>query len=342
MIGEAAFPSLMMALFMVFFVSAVVFVFGLMEDIGYLSRVAFVFDRSMIRLGLHGKAIMPFVMSLGCNIAGVTGSRVIDSLKQRQLAIVVSLVVPCAGMWGVVSFMSTLFFGVYTPLVLLGLIALIPVHMKMTSWFFGRKIIGTEENKPGMIMELPPFHRPNWKSIFRSVFYSVKEVAKKSFLLIVSVSMTIWLLTFSNTGIENSIIYQIGKFVEPFSSIFGFDWRLFIAFLVSAMGKEASLGVIAMLFEQGGGIMSYTGAMIGGAVEYSQAGFEDAVTSGISAASALAFIVAFFFNIPCMACIASVGIESRSKMFTVKVVAYYMITALLMGGIVYRIALLFM
>lgn len=337
LVGEAILPAAVMAFFMVFFVSIVLLVFGVMEDVGYLARVAFVFDRSMCKLGLHGKAIIPFLMSLGCNIAGVTGVRVIDSLKQRRLAIAVSLVVPCLGMWGVISFVSAIFFGAYTPLVILGLFVLTIAHMKLTAWVFGRKVIGMEEEFHGLVMELPPFHKPNWKVIFKGVWYNTKNIIKKAFILIIGISMLMWLLSFSSTGnVEESLIYGLGKMIEPISMLFGFDWRLFIAFLVSAMGKEAALGVLAMLFGQGGGIMSFTGAMIGGAVSYSEVDFQTAVANGISTASALAFITAFYLNVPCMATIASVGIESGSKDFTWKVVAYYMGSALIISGILKR------
>ena len=343
LVGEAILPAAVMAFFMVFFVAIVLLVFGVMEDVGYLARVAFVFDRSMCKLGLHGKAIIPFLMSLGCNIAGVTGVRVIDTLRQRRLAIAVSLVVPCLGMWGVISFVSAIFFGAYTPLVILGLFVLTIVHMKLTAWVFGHKVIGMEDEFHGLVMELPPFHKPNWKVIFKGVWYNTKNIIKKAFILIIGISMLMWLLSFSSSGhVEDSLIYGFGKLIEPISMLFGFDWRLFIAFLVSAIGKEAALGVLAMLFGQGGGIMSFTGAMIGGAVSYSEVGFQTAIANGISTASALAFITAFYLNVPCMATIANVRIESGSKSFMWKVVAYYMGSALIIGGLVYRLALFFM
>lgn len=341
-IGEAILPAAVMAMVMVLFVAVVLLIFGIMEDVGYLARVAYVFDRSMCKLGLHGKAIIPFMMSLGCNMAGVAGTRVIDSLKQRRLAIVVSMVVPCLGMWGVISFVSTIFFGVYTPLVILGLFVLTIIHMKVTALFFGKKVIGTDKSFQGLVMELPPFHKPNWKGIFKRTWYSVKSLAQKAFFIIIGISMAMWILSFSTTGhIEDSIIYMIGKAIEPVSMIFGFDWRLFIAFIVSALGKEAALGVIAMLFGQGGGIFSFTGSMVGGAITFSQTGLQTAFSASVSTASALAFITAFYFNIPCLVTIASVGVESGSQKFMWKTVAYYMGTALILGGLVYRIALLF-
>ncbi|MBN2899798.1 MAG: ferrous iron transport protein B [Clostridia bacterium] len=341
--SEAVLPAAVMALIMILFVTSVLLIFGVMEDVGYLARVAFVFDRAMCKLGLHGKAIIPFMMSLGCNMAGITGSRVIDSLKQRRLAIVVSLVMPCLAMWGVISFVSAIFFGAYTPVVLLGLFLLTIVHMKITAKVFGKWIIGATEDFQGLVMELPPFHKPNWKSILKNTWYNTKNVAQKAFLLIVGISMVMWILSFSSTGhIEDSIIYSVGKTIEPISMFFGFDWRLFTAFIVSAMGKEASLGVLAMLFGQGGGVMSFTGTMVGSAVTYSQAGFQSAMANSVSTASALAFVTAFFFNVPCMAAIATIRIEAGSMKFTWQAVAYYMTVALLMGGIVYRVATLFL
>ncbi|WP_312047705.1 nucleoside recognition domain-containing protein [Anaerotignum sp.] len=340
LIVEALVPGLMMVLYMVAFVSGVSFVFGFMEDVGYMARVAYVFDNLMSKLGLHGKSVMPFLMSFGCTIGGVSGARVIDSSRQRLITIATSWAVPCAGTWGVVGLMSSLFFGVNAVWVIISLFVVAILHMKFTSWFFERGL-PQQEGEAGLIMELPPYHKPNWKTIFTYVWSRIKGIASKSFSVIMLVAIAIWLLSYTSTGnIENSVIYAVGKFLEPVGSIFGLSWQLVIAFIVAAMGKEAALGAIAVLFGAGTGVSSLAGTMVTSSVAINQTGLEAALLSAVQAPQALAFIFAFFFNVPCMAAVAASANESGSYKWTLKVVAYYFITALVLAGVAYRIALL--
>ncbi|HMM23103.1 MAG TPA: ferrous iron transport protein B [Selenomonadales bacterium] len=334
---EAVIPAAYWALFMGIFVSGVSLVFGFMEDVGYMARVAYVFDGVMGKIGLHGKAVMPFVLSFGCNIAGITGARVIDSWKQRLLTIGTSWVIPCTAIWGVVGLVGSLFFGPGVVWVMTSLFIAMIIHIMFTSWFF-RKLLYTKEESAGLIMELPPYHRPNWKTIFSYVKGRVTGVFSKAFKVIMGVSIAMWAFSYSADGnIEHSLIYPVGKFIEPAGRLFGLDWRLFIAFIVSAMGKEAALGVIAMLYGAGGGLSSFTGTMVSGALQYNQANLAAALSSSVSKPEALAFIYAFFFNVPCMASIASAGIETHSVKWPLILVVYYVVTALLIGGVAYRV-----
>ena len=340
LINEALIPGAGMALYMGFFIFGVSFVFSLIEDVGYMARIAYVYDGLMGKLGLHGKAIMPFILGFGCNIAGTAGTRVIDSWSQRIVAIATSFVVPCLGIWGAVGLMGSLFFGMNTLWIILALFATAVLHMKFTSWIFGKKLI-KDYDYSGMVMELPPYHKPNWKAILGRVWSRIRIVVSKAFSVIILISVVMWLLSFSRDGnVENSIIYPIGKFLEPFSMIFGLDWRLFIAFLVAALGKEAALGVMAVLFGVGSGMSSFAGAMISGGIQYSTEGFAGALASSVSPASALAFIFAFFFNIPCMATLATARAELHSAKWTWTIAIYYLVVALLVGGAAYYVGLL--
>ena len=340
LVSEALVPSVLMAVVMAFFIFGVALVFGFMEDVGYMARVAYNFDSLMGGLGLHGKSVMSFVMSLGCNIGGITGSRVIDSWQQRLVTIAASWVMPCGAIWGVTMLVGSLFFQGQVLWVLLAIFALALVHMKITSIVFGRVLV-KDMDRTGLIMELPPYHRPNWKTIFSYVWGRIKTVFTKAFVVIVGVSVVMWILSYSPGGdISRSVIYRIGKVIQPVGMIFGLDWRLFTAFIASAMGKEAALGVFAMLYNVGGGVTSFTGTMIGSALTYDSAALSSALLSSVPKASALAFMVAFFFNVPCMAAIAATRIELRSTKWTLAIVAYYIAMALILAGVAYRVGLL--
>ncbi len=128
---------------MLTFVAALVFVFALMEDVGYLARTAHVFDSLMGLFGLNGKSVLPFICGFGCNIAGVYGSRVIDSNHQRIATMWPALVVPCISTWGVIGLVTAIFFGPATLWVMLGLAIATIIHM----WVTARVFQGRETRK---------------------------------------------------------------------------------------------------------------------------------------------------------------------------------------------------
>ncbi|MCG8483134.1 MAG: ferrous iron transporter B, partial [Clostridia bacterium] len=214
------------------------------------------------------------------------------------------------------------------------------LHIKMTTWFFSKRYI-QDEDTTGLIMELPPYHKPNWKTIFSYTWNKMKHVFKKALAVITLVAVVVWILSYSSNGVlEDSVIYSVGKFLEPVGRIAGLDWKLIIAFIFSMMGKEAALGVIAMLFGVGSGVNSVSGMMVSGALQYDVASLSTAIKSSISPASALAFVYAFYFNVKCMAAMASVKAETHSVKWTIRITLYYVITALIIGAIAYRIGLL--
>lgn len=172
---DAVLGAVKFALQMLCFVFGVSFVFGLLEEIGYMARISYVFDRAMSKLGLQGKAIMPFLVSFGCNIGGSSGTRVLDSWGQRVTAIATSWVVPCSATWGVVGLMCSTFFGIQSIGVLISLFAVALLHMVITSKIFGKSLLD-ENDKCGMIMELPPYHKPKWKNLFTFVFKRLGDI----------------------------------------------------------------------------------------------------------------------------------------------------------------------
>ena len=331
---NAILTAVSFALQMASYVFGISLVFGLMEDVGYMARISYVFDDTMTKLGLQGKAIMPFLVSFGCNIGGITGTRVIDSWGQRVMTIALSWVVPCASTWGVVGLVSGTFFGNEAAVVVLALFAVAFLHIFITYKVFGRSL-NKVEGRTGLIMELPPYHKPHWKSLFGSVFSKMGNVLSRALRIIICISVIFWLLSYSADGnVANSIIYKVGTFIEPVTSLFGLPWQLFIAFVASAMGKEASLGVMASLFNTGS---------IWAAIEQSAtvdtAALSTSMLSVISRPEALAFLFAFFFNMPCLMALTATTQETHSMKWTVRIALYYVLTALIMATIAYHVGL---
>ena len=331
---NAILTAVSFALQMASYVFGISLVFGLMEDVGYMARISYVFDDTMTKLGLQGKAIMPFLVSFGCNIGGITGTRVIDSWGQRVMTIALSWVVPCASSWGVVGLVSGTFFGNGAAVVVLALFAVAFLHIFITYKVFGRSL-NKVEGRTGLIMELPPYHKPHWKSLFGSVFSKMGNVLSRALRIIICISVIFWLLSYSADGnVANSIIYKVGTFIEPMTSLFGLPWQLFIAFVASTMGKEASLGVMASLFNTGS---------IWAAIEQSAtvdtAALSTSMLSVISRPEALAFLFAFFFNMPCLMALTATAQETHSMKWTVRIALYYVLTALIMATIAYHVGL---
>ncbi|MDR1377817.1 MAG: ferrous iron transport protein B [Synergistaceae bacterium] len=335
LICDAILPGAIMALGMSFYVAAISLCFGFLEEIGYMARIAYVFDSSMQRLGLHGKAIMPFLVSFGCNIGGVAGTSVIDSWRQRMLAISISLVIPCGSVWGVVALMGYTFFGNNTVWIILALFGVALLHMYITSKIFGYLFL-SEGDRTGLIMELPPYHKPNPWLLFRFVWQRMSDVLFRALRLIILVAVVFWALSYSPGGdITRSVVYIVGKFIEPITLWFGLTWQLFIAFVISGLGKEASLGVIGALFSATGEGVNLAGLAV------QEAGVMGDFTANLLASvtkpQALAFIFGFFFNMPCVVTMGAMASATHSIKWTMRIAFYYIGMALLMSFAAYHV-----
>lgn len=317
------------------FVLGITFVFNLIEEIGYMARISFVFDGLMARLGLQGKSIMAFFMGAGCTIGGAAGTRVIDNWGQRVLAIALVWAVPCGATWAVMPTLSSIFFGTGAILVMFSLIAFMFVFMWITAKIFGNRL-APKEQRMGMIMEMPPYHKPRWGSLIRITLMHAWDIFLRALRVIAIVTLIFWVLSFSADGkASSSLIYKIGVAIEPVTKWFGLSWQTFIAFLMSALSKEAVLGVLNTLYMGGGTVFDAT--IKGGAAAD---GFAATLVEAIPKAEALAFIFATTFNVPCVVALASTHRETHSLKWTVRIAAYYTIMALILSCIVYHVGLL--
>lgn len=163
-------------------------------------------------------------------------------------------------------------------------------------------------------------------------------ILRRALVIIVSVAIVFWALSYSSDGdITHSVIYRIGTFIEPVTMWFGLRWQMFMAFVASGMGKGGSLGVLTALFNlSDSGVWSSIANQV--AVDTTALG--GTMLTSISKAEALAFLYAFFFNIPCLSAATATAHESHSLKWTLRIAAYYICIALLMPTIAYHIGLL--
>lgn len=320
------------------FVLGINFGFTLLEEIGYLARVSYVFDNTMSKVGLQGKAIMPFFMGFGCTIAGATGTRVVDNWGQRVLAIAMSWAVPCAATLSVMPAIAITLFGTGGGfLVMVGILIFMVLMMVLVYAMFGKKLAPKTE-RSGLIMELPPYHKPNIRSVLYVTFSKTFDIFLRALKVISIVSIVFFLLSCSLTGnAGDSVLYKIGRAIEPATKYFGLSWQAFMAFLASAISKESLLGVLNTLYSSGGDLVSATfNAKLAGA----SSDVASIIASNFTKPEGLAFIFACSFNMPCVSALAATAKEAHSAKWTAKIAAFYTVAALIISFIVYHVGLL--
>ncbi len=332
-LADAFVPAVCMALMMFSFLVPLFFIIGTLEDVGYLARFSYVFDRMMNSMGLHGKSCMSFLMSFGCNMGGITGARTIDSWRQRMITSLLTSIVPCAAMWGVIGFVSILFFGKGAMAVIIALLLVMLVDLYFSSWLL-RKFL-PENTSLGLIMEMPPYHLPNFKTISRYSWGVIKGFIRRGGTLITGVFLLVWFLSyFPNGNVQTSWLAGLGRLLDPIGSLMGMDWKLMVALIASIASKEASLAVLAVLYGIGGQASSINSLMMQqGAISQN---LGDALLADISPETALAFVFALFFSIPCIGTLGTLYAENKSLKWTLIGAGYYTLTSFVMGILAYQ------
>ena len=336
LINGVIFTSISFVTAMAGFIFGVSLVFGYIEEIGYMSRISFVFDSAMQKIGLHGKAIMPFIVSLGCNIGGTSGARIMDTWAQKVTTIAVSWIIPCGSTWGIIGLVSVIFFGTDSIFVIISLFIVAFLHMIITSKIFGRKLL-KDSDTIGVIMELPPYHKAKWKHLFNYAIVQTWSAFIRALKVVVITSFIFWLLSYTEDNtIENSFIYKIGLFIEPVTMWLGLRWQMFTAWIIGGLGKEAALGALSALFSSEG---VWESIALRGA-NTNTALVTNSLLATITKPEALAFLYAFFFNMPCLMTVGATLEETHSKKWTIRIVVYYVCVSLLMSALAYYVGLL--
>lgn len=233
------------------------------------------------------------------------------------------------------------FFGMWAPLIIVGIFVVVIMLMWLIGKVFGPRLV-EEGDRAGLIMELPPYHKPHIGRVARGAVLKSRQMFVRAIRVVAIFAFAIWALTYTTTGgVEGSALYALGTAIEPVTRIFGMGWQTFTAWLCALVLKESALGVLSGLFTGATTPNSViVGVMTGGAAVASNIG-EIMVTS-ISAPEALAFIFAFTFNMPCAASVSATWGEVHSTKWTVITAAFYIVSSLLLGAIVYHLAVLIM
>jgi ferrous iron transport protein B len=263
-------------LLMVFFIAM-----AFLEDVGYMARAAFVMDRFMHIIGLHGKSFLPMCLGFGCNVPSVMGARIVESRKARLLTIFLTPFVPCTGRLAAMTFIAAAVFGKKALTVSWSLVALNILALGIAGIVVSRLFL-RGESVP-FIMELPLYHRPDLKTIGLVVWSRTAAFVRKAGSVILIFSVVIWFLSNIPGGkIDTSVLAWIGHKIEFIGQPMGLDWRMMVALLSSVVAKENSVASLGVLYNVG------------------DQGLRAVLPAAISHASALAFLVVLMIFIPCV------------------------------------------
>lgn len=292
---------------------------ALLEDIGYMARAAFVMDRFMHIIGLHGKSFLPMCLGFGCNVPAVFGARIVEAKKARLLTILLSPFVPCTARLSVMTFISAAIFGEKGLLVSWAIVTLNIVVLGATGFIINRLFLRAEPVP--FIMELPLYHRPYIRTIAIAVLTRVMAFIKKAGTIILGFSILIWFLSnMPGGGIEESLLARIGHIMTPFGRPFGFDWRMVVAVLSSIVAKENSIATLAVLYDVG------------------EQGLRQVLPNVMGLASGLSFLVVIMLFVPCVPTLAVMKQEMSDWRWLLLSFVLMLIISLGTGAIVYHIA----
>ena len=295
-------------------------VMGILEDMGYMARAAYVMDGFMHMMGLHGKSFLPLFLGFGCNVPAVLGTRVIESRRARLLTILLAPLIPCTARMAIVAFIAPAFFGSAATLVSWGLVLLALAVLALSGVLINKLIFRGQ--RAAFIMELPLYHLPNWRTIGLLVWQRSMEFVRKAGTLILGVSVVVWTLSVLPGGdVEHSYLAAIGRWLEPAGRLMGLDWRLIVALLTSFIAKENSIATLGVLFGAGEG-----------------PGLADVLATTFPPSTALAFLALQMLFIPCLATVAVVRQETRSWGWTLFDLAFLLIVSWVTGVGVFWLA----
>ena len=313
------------------------FFISLLEDSGYMARAAFIMDRLMHKMGLHGKSFIPMIMGFGCNVPAIMATRTIESRKSRLITTLIVPFMSCSGRLPVYILIVGAFFPGHASIVLLGLyvtgIVVAILTAKVMSRFF------KDDDLP-FVMELPPYRIPTTKSILRHTWEKGKQYLHKISGIILISSIFIWFLGyFPNhdkyedkvSQQENSFLGYIGKSIEPVLEPLGFDWQMGVGVISGIAAKELVVSSMGVMYSIDEDVESGTG----------ETKLQQALQNSITPAAALAFLVFVLLYFPCIATFGAIMTETGGWKWPAFSAVYTIVLAWVMAFIVYRVALLF-
>lgn len=346
------------------------FFISFMEDSGYMARVAFIMDKLMHKMGLHGKSFIPLVTGFGCNVPAIMSTRIIESTSSRLITILILPFMSCSARLPIYVLLAGAFFPHHAALVFFGLyllgiiVAILTAKMLRRFWF--------KADETPFVMELPPYRVPTSKAVFRGMWSKARQYLQKMGGLILVASIIIWALSYFprysfddipesyvastladmpesvraesneeeiNENIlhayqqENSILGHIGKFCEPVVRPMDWGWKPCVSLMAGMAAKEIVVSTLGVLYVGDDDAAALSERLKTPSVLTGKAPF--------SAASALAFLVFVLLYFPCVATLAATIRETGNWRYGIFSLVYNTVLAWVLAMATYNIAILF-
>ena len=322
------------------------FFISLMEDSGYMSRAAFIMDRLMHKMGLHGKSFIPLVMGFGCNVPAVMATRTIESRRSRIITMMILPFMSCSARLPIYIMIAGTFFALeYRSWVMISLYAVGIVMSVIASKIFAMFIIKGEDTP--FVMELPPYRWPTAKAIGRHTWEKGKEYLKKMGGIILVASILVWGLGYfphndelsNQEQQEQSYIGRMGKAVEPIFAPQGFNWKLDVSLIAGVGAKEIVASSIGVLYS-GDDSFADDETFSDDTEKYTRL-HQLMAADGITTLAAYCYLLFVLIYFPCVATIVAIKNETGSWRWALVAATYTSLLAWIVSALVFQIGSLF-
>ena len=322
------------------------FFISFMEDSGYMARAAFIMDKIMHKMGLHGKSFIPLIMGFGCNVPAVMATRTIESKRSRLITMMILPMMSCSARLPIYIMITGTFFALeYRSAIMISLYMVGIAMSIIMSRIFSRYLIKGEDTP--FVMELPPYRFPTWKAMARHTWEKGKQYLKKMGGVILVASIIVWALGYfphdeslsPQKQQEQSYIGMIGKSVEPLFRAQGFDWKLDVGLLSGIGAKEIVASTMGVLYADDSSFAdgdSYADDN----TKYTMLR-NRMLSDGITPLSAYCFLLFVLLYFPCIATIAAIRSETGSWRWAIFAATYTTLLAWVVSAAVYQIGSLF-
>ncbi len=316
-----------------------------MEDSGYMARAAFIMDKLMHKMGLHGKSFIPLIMGFGCNVPAVMATRTIESRRSRLITMLILPMISCSARMPIyIMIIGTFFAAQYQSLIMISLYVIGIMLAVLMSRIFSRWLIRGEDTP--FVMELPPYRFPTWKATVRHTWEKGKQYLKKMGGIILVASIIVWALGYfpHNPELtpqqqqEQSYIGRIGRTIEPVFRPQGFDWKLDVGLISGIGAKEIVASTLGVLYSGDESVADETVEDTGH--KYTKM-YQKMTEDGITPLTAFCFLLFVLIYFPCIATIAAIKGESGSWRWAGFAALYTTVLAWVVSAAVYQIGILF-
>ncbi len=322
------------------------FFISLMEDLGYMARAAFIMDRLMHKMGLHGKSFIPLIMGFGCNVPAVMATRTIESRRSRLITMMILPFMSCSARLPIYIMIAGTFFSLAArSWVMISLYAIGIVMAVVMSIVFSRFVIKGEDTP--FVMELPPYRWPTSKAIMRHTWEKGKEYLKKMGGIILVASIIVWALGYfphdesltQEQQQEQSYIGRVGKAIEPVFAPQGFNWKLDVSLIAGVGAKEIVASTVGVLYS-GDDSFGDDDSFSEDTEKYTRLR-QQMLNDGITPLSAYAYLIFILLYFPCIATIVAIKSETGSWRWALFSALYTTCVAWVASAAVFQIGSLF-